>query len=92
MTDEAKGGDEVTWFDKQKSEAEEHGKKETKITFTKRDDGEKVPGLKMDNRGCTDILCCVLFIAWIVAMAAISIYSFANGSTDKLAYKYDMSG
>jgi choline transporter-like protein 2/4/5 len=46
----------------------------------------------MDNRGCTDILCCVLFIAWIVAMAAISIYSFANGSTDKLAYKYDMSG
>ena len=31
-------------------------------------------GVKLDDRGCTDILCCLLFVAMMVIMVGITGY------------------
>lgn len=34
-------------------------------------------GLNMDNRKCTDILCCITFLIFLLGMLAISIFAFS---------------
>ena len=51
-----------------------------------------VPGVKIDDRGCTDILVCLLFVAMMGVMVVITGYSFGNGDLERIATKYDMDG
>ena len=50
------------------------------------------PGVKIEDRSCTDILVCLLFVAMMVVMVAITGYAFGNGDLEKIATKYDMDG
>ena len=53
--------------------------------------GDK-PGVKLDDRGCTDIIVCLLFVAMMVVMAGITGFAFGNGDIERIATKYDMDG
>ena len=44
------------------------------------------------NRGCTDLLCCLLFTSFIIAWFAIGFYGFANGDPLLLTYPFDSNG
>lgn len=46
------------------------------------------------NRSCTDILCCPIFVAFMVGMVWAFIYGLANGDPEKLItmYDYDANG
>lgn len=46
------------------------------------------------DRGCTDVLCCLLFIAFIVLLAGVAGYAFTNGDPYKLTttWDYDKNG
>ena len=46
----------------------------------------------VENRGCTDILCCLLFIAGVAAFVGIAIDGFRKGQPSKLAVPYDSAG
>ena len=48
-------------------------------------------GIKMD-RGCTDILCLVIFWSFIGAMVYLTSYGFKNGQINKLTAPIDASG
>ena len=53
------------------------------------------PNLKSgpaENRGCTDILCCILFIAFLGAMGYIAMLGMANGKPTQLLDIYDPEG
>lgn len=54
-------------------------------------DGAK-PAVNMDNRRCTDLLFCPVFIAFIIVMVAIAGFAFGQGDVQKIATKYDMEG
>jgi hypothetical protein len=58
--------------------------------------GEKLPDSLKDgpatDRHCTDILCCLVFLAFLVAMFVCGIYGFANGDPLLLTYPFDSSG
>lgn len=43
----------------------------------------------IDERGCTDILFCLFFIAGMVAFVVIAIIGFARGDPKKLGVPYD---
>lgn len=45
-----------------------------------------------EDRGCTDILCCLLFVLYFIAMFALGIYGFTKGSPSKLMVPYDSNG
>lgn len=36
------------------------------------------------NRGCNDIICCLLFLCNIVAIGGIGIFGFSKGHPDRL--------
>ena len=44
------------------------------------------------NRRCTDLLCCILFLAFIVGMFASAIYGYVNGNPGKLIAPIDGDG
>lgn len=44
------------------------------------------------NRRCTDLLCCILFLAFIVGMISSAIYGYAKGSPGKLIAPIDGGG
>lgn len=44
------------------------------------------------DRKCTDPLVCILFLAWIIIMIAISAFSINTGKVEQLTFKYDMQG
>lgn len=46
----------------------------------------------VENRGCTDCLCCLIFTAFIGAWFAIGFYGFANGDPLLLTYPFDSNG
>lgn len=50
------------------------------------------PGVKIEDRGCTDIIVCILFIVMMVVMVGITGFSFTEGDIEKIATKYDMDG
>jgi hypothetical protein len=43
----------------------------------------------LEERGCTDILCCLLFIAFSVAMFGVAVIGFKHGNPKLLAQPYD---
>lgn len=55
------------------------------------DDKKEVNGTTED-RGCTDIICCILFVAGFVAMVVLAIMGFANGDPWALTSVFDASG
>lgn len=46
----------------------------------------------INNRYCTDVLCCLLFLASIAAMVGIAAYGFASGNPSMLLAGYDPDG
>jgi hypothetical protein len=43
----------------------------------------------LENRSCTDILCCLIFVAFMVGMVGCVGYGVTNGNPAKLGYAYD---
>ncbi|XP_014770495.1 choline transporter-like protein 2 isoform X2 [Octopus bimaculoides] len=41
------------------------------------------------NRSCTDIICCIIFIIFIVAFAAVAIFAYVKGDYKLLLYPMD---
>jgi hypothetical protein len=41
-------------------------------------------GMKREGRGCTDILCLIVFLAFIGAMGYATFYGFHNGDIERL--------
>lgn len=50
-----------------------------------------VPGM-VEDRGCTDIIVCLLFCFMMVVMVVIMGWAFGNGDLKKIATKFDMDG
>lgn len=53
------------------------------------------PGLEngpLNQRGCTDILCCILFIIFTGLTIYITATAFSKGDPWKLAQPYDIDG
>jgi solute carrier family 44 (choline transporter-like protein), member 2/4/5 len=46
----------------------------------------------IENRKCTDVLCCLIFIGFIIAWLVCGFYGFANGNPALLTYPYDCYG
>ena len=44
------------------------------------------------NRRCTDILCCIIFLAFLVGMLTAAIYGYVNGDPYKLIAPIDGDG
>ena len=53
---------------------------------------DKLADGPIENRGCTDCLCCIIFVAFIIAWFAIGFYGFANGDPLLLTYPFDSNG
>lgn len=45
-----------------------------------------------ENRGCTDIICCLMFIAFIGGCAVVTGLGFKNGNPEAISYLYDEQG
>ena len=41
-------------------------------------------GMNKNDRGCTDILCLIVFLAFLGAMGYATMYGFKNGDIEKL--------
>lgn len=61
----------------------EHGKKR------RHDDNFKGP---IENRSCTDVICCLLFLIFICGLIVVSILGFVWGNPNRLLYPTDSSG
>jgi len=48
--------------------------------------------MKMDNRHCTDVICCLLFVVFVVLMIGVSGYSFAEGDVVRIFTPFDSDG
>ena len=46
----------------------------------------------LKERGCTDILCALIFFAFVGAMITLGIFGYKNGDPDMILYPYDSSG
>jgi solute carrier family 44 (choline transporter-like protein), member 2/4/5 len=46
----------------------------------------------LQPKGCTDILCCLLFIVFLGAFGAVFVFSLAKGKPQYLAVPYDENG
>ena len=46
----------------------------------------------MERRGCTDILCCLVFIGFWVGIGFIAAIGFSQGNPAVLAKPFDGSG
>ena len=44
------------------------------------------------DRGCTDILCCIIFIAFLCGAGFVVSVGFANGNLNRLTAMYDSAG
>lgn len=42
--------------------------------------GENMKNGPIENRSCTDCLCCLIFVVFFVAMGAASIYGYSKGN------------
>ena len=49
-------------------------------------------GPLLDDRGCTDPLCCILFVVFLIGMFCAGIYGYANGDPERLLTVYDSDG
>lgn len=41
------------------------------------------------DRGCTDILCCLIFVAFLVVFVGVAGYGFTNGDPVRLLTTWD---
>jgi choline transporter-like protein 2/4/5 len=46
----------------------------------------------IEKRGCTDPLCCLIFVAFVVAAFILAFYGFGKGTPKLLAVPYDPDG
>ncbi|KAK6980147.1 choline transporter-like protein 2, partial [Biomphalaria glabrata] len=46
----------------------------------------------INNRSCTDIICCIIFIIFLMGMAVVSIVGYARGDPIRLIYPTDSHG
>lgn len=53
---------------------------------------EEVRDGPLPNRRCTDLLCCLIFTIFLVAMFVVGIVGFAHGEPELLIYPYDSDG
>ena len=60
------------------------------LSREKKHDLSKLGPIK--NRGCTDIICLLLFLAFIGGWIAVGIYGFSHGNPATLIYPSDSSG
>ncbi|EDV27594.1 uncharacterized protein TRIADDRAFT_53446 [Trichoplax adhaerens] len=44
------------------------------------------------NRGCTDIICCLLFTAYVLGLFVLGVFAFINGNPSRLIYPTDSYG
>ncbi|XP_029636675.1 choline transporter-like protein 2 isoform X3 [Octopus sinensis] len=65
------------------------------MCFGDKEDNEKEP-LKdgnyrgpVTNRSCTDIICCIIFIIFLVAFAGVSIFAYVKGDYQLILYPLD---
>ena len=45
----------------------------------------------LENRRCTDILCCLIFLAFLIAWVICGFYGFSNGNPALLTHPFDMA-
>jgi hypothetical protein len=58
-------------------------------------DGNKAKKLEhseLKNRQCTDIPCCIVFLAFLVTIVGLGYVGFMEGDTSKLATPFDFNG
>ena len=48
--------------------------------------------LSDENRKCRDILCCLLFIIFLIACVVVAVLGFRNGDPSLILYPYDEDG
>ena len=48
--------------------------------------------LRQLDRKCTDIPCCIVFLAFLVTVVGLGYVGFMEGDTSKLATPYDWNG
>ena len=53
---------------------------------------DKLNNGPVEDRGCTDILCCLIFVAFIVGMVGTSGYGFMYGDPSLLLTTWDADG
>lgn len=46
----------------------------------------------MDNRGCTDVICCILFLAFFVLMLVLGFYGISRGDPLNILTPFDTDG
>ncbi|XP_031574217.1 choline transporter-like protein 4 isoform X2 [Actinia tenebrosa] len=46
----------------------------------------------IEDRSCTDIICCILFVAYIIGMVVVGIIAFIEGDLDRLLLPTDSQG
>lgn len=56
------------------------------------EDGFEGPVRPFDNRGCTDILCCIFFILFWIGFVIVTITGFTTGNPELIGRGYDVSG
>ena len=44
------------------------------------------------KHGCTDILCSIIFVIFIVALAVVSVFSYYEGNPSNLILPHDSAG
>ncbi len=55
-------------------------------------DYEKTKNGPVSDRGCTDIICCLVFIAFIVGLCAACGYGLTNGDPALILTGWDSDG
>jgi hypothetical protein len=55
-------------------------------------DGEYKGGMNYDRSGCSDIICCVIFLAFIASLVGITGYSVKNGDPMAMITPFDSNG
>ena len=65
------------------------GIKQDKNDTLPRDELQNGP---LNNRGCTDVLCCLIFLAFLVGMVGTSGYGYLYGDPELLLTTWDYDG
>ena len=102
-TDAKKDIDEIS-FEKKRKIGEKEALKETKTKDSKElyseyknfkwKEPEKLKNVPLgdENRKCRDILCCIIFIIFLVGCIIIALLGFLMGKPQKILYSYDEDG
>ena len=50
------------------------------------------PHVISKDRSCTDVLCLLLFVVFLVAWVVVGVWAFANGDPNRLVYPSNSKG